>query len=311
MVSKANFADYITPCITPVFRAYIRYFPFAVVKKWMYERIVAPYLGWRRFTTVTTTYFGAKVEVNFPDTIQRRIYFFGTWEPRISRFFARTLSDGDSFVDVGANIGYYSLLAANAVGPSGRVFAVEASPSIFGKLKRNVAMNGFKNIELFNVAVSDKAGLLKIYLGPDANIGSTTTIGPLSSDHHLEAEIPASPLAAIIGEDRLLSARLIKIDVEGAEPQVIRGIAHLMHRFANETEWIIEISPEAICKSGESVDDLLAVFRSAGYKLYSIHNEYSIESYLSPSNKIPLKELVGTPTEQVDIVATKREILNR
>ena len=306
MTPYAAFAAFLTPII----RAYIRYAPLALGKSWLYMKIASTHIIWRTYSATVKTRYGTKVEICLPDQIQTRIYFFGVWEPNISAFISQTLAPGDSFVDVGANIGYFSLLASRVVGPSGNIYAIEASPTIFSKLKRNVKLNQNQNIKLFNQAASDKTGTLDIFIAPQENLGATTTVAEVArrKGHALEAKVEARPLADIIGEDHLLAARLIKIDVEGAEMSVIQGVAQLLPKFSNMTEWIIEISPQAIEEAGKSAGELLSIFKNAGYHLYCISNNYSDEFYLRSFTPAPLVKIEGIPVQTVDVIATKRHL---
>jgi precorrin-6B methylase 2 len=88
------------------------------------------------------------------DIIQQYIYYFGVWEPRITGWVSRHLAPGDTFIDVGANIGYYSLLASPLVGKTGTVVAIEASPRTFDDLLFNLELNNVSNVRPVNVAVS-------------------------------------------------------------------------------------------------------------------------------------------------------------
>jgi len=306
-IRKIDMKNAIALMLLSILRLYIRYFPIRVGKRWLYRTVIDPYLSWRRYGTVARMRAGPRVEIQLPDQIQDRIYFFGTWEPEISDYVASALATGDCFVDVGANIGYFSLLAASIVGNSGTVCAIEASPSIFAVLSRNVMRSGFSNITLHNKAASDAPSRLPIFLGPAENRGATTTVASVAvrKGQHLEAEVPADTLSAIVGEATLLGARLIKIDIEGAEYSLISSIAHLLPRFSAATEWLIEISPQAISDQGQSADALLGMFRSAGYELYIIRNDYSDESYFTA--KIPpyLERLTSAPTGTVDILARR------
>src|SRR5207249_2412898 len=101
-------------------------------------------------------------------------YYFGMWEPHISRWIDERLSPGDTFIDVGANIGYYSLLAARRVGPTGSVVAIEPSPKTFRALEANLAQNRLKNVRTVNAAVSDRQATVPLYHGPDTHGGLTT-----------------------------------------------------------------------------------------------------------------------------------------
>jgi FkbM family methyltransferase len=291
--------------LLPIVRFYFRYFPIRFGKRWLYRTVINPYFSWRRYGTFARTRAGPRVEIQLPDQIQGRIYFFGTWEPEISDYIASALTPGDCFIDVGANIGYFSLLAASIVGNSGTVCAIEPSPSIFAVLSRNVTRSGISNITLYNKAASDAPSRVPIFLGPAENRGATTTLSSVAvrKGQHLEAEVEADTLSAIVGEARLLSARLIKIDVEGAEYSLISSIAHLLPRFSAATEWLVEISPEAISEQGRSADALLAMFRSAGYELYRIRNDYSDQSYFDARIPPYLDRLTSAPTKTVDILA--------
>lgn len=297
----------ITAGLTAFFRTYIRYVPIRPGKELVFRRIIRPYLGWRSFSTVATTKFGAKIFVTLPDLIQSRIYFFGFWEPNLTHFIRHSLRAGDSFVDVGANIGYFSLLASRIVGERGQVFSVEASPFIHKKFLRNIDINKCRNIRSFNVAASDMEGSLSIYLGNNENLGATTTVASIAvkSAQKLEAVIPAKPLPAIIGVENLLGARLIKIDVEGAELSVVRGIGQLLDKFGDETEWVIEVWPEGGKGKDKDTTELLASFRKAGYKLFELPNDYRVGAYISPNAKFRLRELEEI-RGQADVVASKR-----
>jgi hypothetical protein len=99
---------------------------------------------------------------------------------------------------------------------------------------------------------------------------------------------------------------LIKIDVEGAELSVIRGIGTLLPSFSERTEWVFEVTPAALSVQGNSVNELLKYFHDAGYRLYVIPNDYSSHDYVSLPKTYRLGELNGLPQEQVDIVASKQ-----
>jgi len=88
----------------------------------------------------------------------------------------RRLAPGDAFVDVGANIGYFSLLASKLVGESGLVVAIEPSPTIFAVLESNLARNRAHNVRAVCVAASASTGMLRLFRGPDSNIGRTTVL---------------------------------------------------------------------------------------------------------------------------------------
>src|SRR4051794_26991463 len=99
------------PAFETIARAWIRYAPSSFGKRWLWARC------WRHYAFRSRTIFGAKITGDTADLIQRYIYFFGVWEPDITAWLRSALKPGDCFVDVGANIGYYTLLASQVVGP--------------------------------------------------------------------------------------------------------------------------------------------------------------------------------------------------
>src|SRR5918999_429024 len=118
------------------------------------------------------TYFGATMECSTGDFIQMRILHFGVWEPDVSHVIARMLRPGDTFVDVGANIGYHNLLASKAVGPGGSVVAIEALPATYQTLSRHVRANEAGNVRCANVAVAAEPGQLTLYMVEKHNVGA-------------------------------------------------------------------------------------------------------------------------------------------
>jgi FkbM family methyltransferase len=128
------------------------------------------------------------------DMVQRYIHLFGIWEPNITRVVQRRLSAGDIFVDVGANVGYYSIMASKLVGESGHVVAIEPSLRIFEMLKTNIALNDCpKNITAINMAVSEATKDVDVYAGPENNLGMTTT--RMRTGFRWEARVPGANLS--------------------------------------------------------------------------------------------------------------------
>ena len=122
----------------------------------------------------TQTRLGSWMTGSTQDLLQRYIYVFGTWEPDITRWVAGRLRPGDGFVDVGANVGYYALLASKLVGAEGCVVAVEPLPESFVALKANLALNAAMNVRAVNMAASDRKQRLLLYGGAPGNSGPHT-----------------------------------------------------------------------------------------------------------------------------------------
>jgi FkbM family methyltransferase len=293
----------------PITRMLVRRLPPSDVVLRLLTGLFNPHLSWRPFETTITTVDEVRMRIRFPDKIQKHLYLFGVWEPAISGFVRSRLTPGDLFIDVGANVGYYSLLAAKRVGPRGAVVAIEASPSIAGALRANIALNGFGNIEVIQRAVADRRKTVQVFLGPDDNLGMTTIVGSdRVAARRSEARVEASSLPDLVGVDRLRSARLVKVDVEGAEADVFDGLRSVLPTFGLETEWIFEVTPGALMAQGRSAGEIMALFAANGYRLYAIENGYRMEHYLRPPAPA-LEEIRSIPDAclTVDVIATKRE----
>ena len=138
-------------------------------------RYVAAHMWWAERFQVARTNFGATMVVNAADIVGRYITYFGIWEPSMTAWLRATLKPGDTFVDVGANVGYFTLLASDLVGPTGRVVAVEPSAATRRLLERNVSSNHVANVRIVEAAVSDHIGSLPIY---GAGVTGTATLDP-------------------------------------------------------------------------------------------------------------------------------------
>ena len=137
--------------IRPTARAYIRYAPWSGGKSAVYD-FFDRHIAGRQYRARVRTLFAGPMELCIPDLISTTIYLTGRWEPLITRYIRANLKRGDTFVDVGANIGYYDLIASRIVAQTGRVFAIEASPSIYSRLVRNLALNNCTNITAIHAA---------------------------------------------------------------------------------------------------------------------------------------------------------------
>ena len=266
-------------------------------------------------THVVSTIVGPRIAVAFPDLIQRSLYCFGVWEPTTTRFIQCRLEPGDVFIDIGANIGYHSCCASAHVGTGGRVYAFEASPSIFVQLQHNLQLNDASNVVAANCAIMDSSKTISVFKADDNNIGRTTVVGNRANAHEFqkEASIAALSLLDAVPTDELFGARLIKIDVEGAETSIIDGIKDQISSFSPTTEWLIEVDGSRSETDQDHVAELVRCFHNAGYRMYQLENRYDLAWYIEDSQRIlsaPAEALVEPlstpPTGLADLVFSKR-----
>lgn len=250
------------------------------------------------------------------DTIACYLYLFETWEPDCSAYIRKNFKPGKTFIDIGANIGYYSLLASQLAGENGNVIAVEASPKIFEALQENIRLNNSaSNIEAHNFAITGAPGKASVYLGPDCNLGSTTTNASLKNkfpyrSYRHEAEVNAVTLDYLFNSKNIQNLQMIKIDVEGTEREVINGMTEIIQNGSPELEILIELTPLWWAKPKPPIEEVLQPFFKQGYKAYQIPNSYLPWRYFWPSMVQPPKRIRGTinPTcGQLDLVLSKKD----
>ncbi|MEU4234335.1 FkbM family methyltransferase [Nonomuraea sp. NPDC026600] len=292
-----------TPALSAL-RAYIRHAPGRLGKAALVERTLNQRLEQRPVTTTARTRFGAVFPVTTSDLIQRYLYLFGIWEPHLTAWLRRRLHPGDTFIDVGANIGYFTVLASRLVGPSGHVVAIEACPQFHQALTQNLRANRCGNVRSLNTAVYDTATCLTFYLEHATNLGATTIIRPRTAQSSFA--IQAQTLPQILTDTELTQARLIKIDVEGAEGAAVRGLTPLLDRLRPDAEFIIEVTPRRLAKLGHSIDDILQPLRAHGFHPYRLANDYTASSYSAALRRPALPTRWHQPiTEMSDLVFSR------
>ncbi len=191
-------------------------------------------------------------------------------EPLTSKVFLSQLRTGDVVVDVGANIGKYTLLASGLVGPTGRVHAVECSPETLALLRNNVQRNNLQNVEIHPFAASSAPGTLALHVtaiglswfkpGPQWPVvqGSGTTVN-----------VRAIPL------DELISSpvHLVKIDAEGADLEVLKGMKRILSE-NDRVSIIVEWAPPMLAEADKDPFELPRWLQEAGFGEICVLDEY-------------------------------------
>ncbi|HXT16804.1 MAG TPA: FkbM family methyltransferase [Gemmatimonadaceae bacterium] len=155
-------------------------------------------------------------------------YLLGTTEPAIQRLFARLVSPGDTVIDVGANIGFFTLIAARLVGPKGCVIAVEASSDNASRIRANAHANGFMHVTVRSEAAAASDGTAEFLVSADPTLGRLASISPTTNMQIGVTRVPTRALDSLFAEGVLAPPNLMKIDVEGAEVDVLEGARRLI-----------------------------------------------------------------------------------
>lgn len=254
--------------------------------------------GLPRGENVRETEFGFRIAVDRLDAIKWFIHYFGCFEPSITKAWLTLLRPGDLVIDIGGNVGYHTLLAAAAVGPNGRVLTFEASSRIFAQLKANIDRNAFAQVTPHHCAVSNAPGSVTLYYG-GANAQGDSSIMHRTSATNGE-EVTAISFAEIAGLCQLPSARIIKIDVEGAEALVVAGLVPYLDQLASDCVIFLEISP----LNHHMMADILAPFAVRGFDIRLIENSYRTE-YFDPAKPIVFRRLSDASEGLLDLVITR------
>lgn len=213
------------------------------------------------------TRYGFRIQVDLGDWLGRHLYVTGEYESATTHVIAELLNPGGVFLDVGANLGYFSLLAATRVGPSGRVYSVEALPLLHDRLLGNFQRNGFTQCHLLPFAVSDAEGELDFHPGPQDHRGISSLRA--RGDTSEPVRVPVKRL-----DDELSDAPkidFVKIDVEGAESHALDGMACMLER--DQPPIVLEVTESYLNDMGRSVSDIERLLSPMGYRFFRIDNE--------------------------------------
>lgn len=201
----------------------------------------------------------------------------GYFEPYETALIESEICPGDVVLDIGANIGYYTLILARLVGEKGRVYAFEPDPTNFQLLKKNVRANGYHNVVFVQKAVSDASGALSLYLCPD-NKGDHRIYD--SHDERNVVTIEATTLDEHFSEFQG-TINFIKMDIQGAEGRAVRGMRRLLERH-RDVKLITEFWPAGLQRSGISAQDYLADLDRLGFRLFRIDEAEETTEPTSP-----------------------------
>jgi FkbM family methyltransferase len=293
--------------VMPPVRWYVRYAKTSVGKKFLWDKAInCHFRGFEpaKHNFIAKTFFGSKIASNSNDILGRYLYYFGVWEPNLTNWISQRLAPGDVFVDVGANIGYHTLLASMLVGDTGKVVSIEAFPAIFSLLEEHLALNHVRNVRAVNCAAWDGDGLVTFYTGLDDLPVTTTAMPQWAAEWHLENELKvgARPLSSILQADEIKAARLIKIDVEGAEWHVLAGMEPLMSACSDDLEIILEVTPSISETEGKTSEDILDFFAAWKFHPYCIDN--AVNAYFA-SHASPPRRISDIPQGQTDVIFSR------
>ena len=227
------------------------------------------------------------------------------YEVEMRDLFNSLIQAGMTVFDVGAHVGHYTLMAARIVGPGGRVYAFEPEPENYAILRKNVELNGYTNVTCIPKAVSSQSGVLTLYVSSQGNDRHTIIEDPRAVSLGTRRAVPATTLdefAASIGWPQV---DVIKMDVEGAEPQALAGMSELLGR-SQTLSLIIEFAPEIMRAGGTDPVEFLHTIRQGGFTISPVEADVpaqEIESAVWPMTEIERRGAIN-------LLCTRRPLRN-
>ena len=180
------------------------------------------------------------------------------FEPFQLNLFHESLTSGETVVDGGASIGLYTLLASHVVGPSGRVVALEPDPRAYAQLRANVVANGCTNVVTLRFAAASRHESRTLYLGDQSTVTGLHH-GGRPNRTIAEEQIHCLPVDSLVANTRV---NVVKIDVEGAELQVLDGMTLTFSRRQSCLKLFVEVHPEPLSAQGRLPSEVLDLLSS-------------------------------------------------
>jgi FkbM family methyltransferase len=223
---------------------------------------------------------GLEFEFEFGIDIYMRKMYLGTFQTDIINTLLTYLKKGSIFVDVGANIGYITAIASGIVGKKGIVYSFEPIPKYYERLQKVALLNTKYNIKTYDFALGETKGLAEINIPKIKNIGHNTMVpGLLESQEIKETiKIDVRRLDNFILHENINKISLIKIDVEGFEIPVLRGLKKFFEQKKIDLPPIIvEITPRAYDLMGFSLEELEMYMKKYSYNAYTSDGKIKID----------------------------------
>ncbi|HEY1719833.1 MAG TPA: FkbM family methyltransferase [Magnetospirillaceae bacterium] len=213
------------------------------------------------------------------------------YEPEISQLMLRVVRDGDTVIDVGANVGFFTILAATLVGSNGRVVSFEPDPANRARLTNNSAINGYTQCTLIESPVTDKPGTVEFFINSDDS-GGNALWDPAQFPGNVRSQaqkkvmqVQATTLDDEIVRQKLLTPKLIKVDTEGADQRVLEGARKLLAKAA--VPFVVsELHEFGLEKMNCSQESFRGYMEGLGYSTFTLYYSGVMPKFVPPATKI-------------------------
>jgi FkbM family methyltransferase len=207
---------------------------------------------------------GLRMELDLSEHLQADLFANKTLEPRTVELFLRLLKPGDTCIDVGAHIGFHSLVASRQVSRTGKVLALDPQPYNCDRILRNAQLNGFANLSVLIAAAGPADKMIELRQQPPSDRARLTLVGKGINDSAQAFFVPMQKLDTVIRYHDLNGIRLMKIDVEGFELEVLHGAEASADAIENI---VLEILPDG---DPDATRGIIAWLRARGFRIYDV-----------------------------------------
>lgn len=218
---------------------------------------------------VTTEVFdGVQMKLNLDDLLQQHIFTYGYYEKDATEMWKHCIKGAKNVVDIGANVGYYSIITAKYGPKDVQIYSFEPMTRTNQRAWENIKLNAFNNIHLQKLAVSDTTKKETIAMGESANWGGSKIVHDAVSDKVHSEQIETVTLDAFVAEHNIQQIDVVKMDIEGYEPFALKGMQASLAKFKPIV--FIEIEEVLLSKFNYKAEDVFQYFWNLGYSAYTI-----------------------------------------
>lgn len=185
----------------------------------------------------------------------------------MQEFLSEVLTPGSVFYDIGANVGFFAVLAASKVTSSGRVYAFEPLPENLTVLRRNIELNGFDNVDVRPIAVGAERGTASLWLGQERTPGRLTYDNSAPEGRWKRTSVQVTTIDDEVSAGRISPPDVVKIDIEGGEVLALQGMEKTLRQHR----------PIVLCELHGTNSAVAEVLESAGYRLSVLEMEQSVQ----------------------------------
>ena len=219
----------------------------------------------------------------------------GKYEPTTTNIFKTLLFPGDVVVDVGANVGYFSMLARSMVGVNGKVFAFEPEPNNLKSLHQNIRLNNFENVYPYPVALSSRKGITEFYTSVDDSRHSL-----VKAKYHNSTVTVTMDKLDNLGPFHI---NLLKVDTEGSELEVLKGAEETIRKSPQ-----INIITEVSLEGTRSVNDLWDYLKSLGMRFFYVIDDSS-ETVVESTDPLQVLLACDNPGMYVNLLCSRNNLI--